>query len=51
MNLPLHHTLPTRISISLVDEQDREMIYAMRHEVYARELGNERRYYLFDAKR
>lgn len=28
-----------RISISFADEQDREQIYALRHEVYARELG------------
>ncbi len=39
MNTPLHHGQPIRISISLANEQDREVIYAMRHEVYARELG------------
>ena len=39
MNLPLHHTPPTRFWISLADEQDREIIYAMRHKVYAQELG------------
>src|SRR6266498_2772775 len=39
MNTPLHDGQPIRISISLANEQDREVIYAMRHEVYARELG------------
>jgi histidinol-phosphate/aromatic aminotransferase/cobyric acid decarboxylase-like protein len=29
----------TKISLSLADELDRETIYAMRHQVYARELG------------
>src|SRR5437667_6150083 len=28
-----------RITLSLADERDREAIYTMRHEVYARELG------------
>ena len=39
MNLPAQPTPLRRFSISLADEQDRETIYAMRHEVYARELG------------
>ena len=39
MNPPLHDTMRARFSISLADEHDREIIYKMRHEVYARELG------------
>jgi N-acyl-L-homoserine lactone synthetase len=31
--------LPGRFSISFANEHDREIIYGMRHEVYARELG------------
>ena len=38
MNTDLIHTRSAKISISLADEQDREVIYAMRHCVYAREL-------------
>ena len=30
---------PTRIVITLADERDRESIYAIRHQVYASELG------------
>jgi histidinol-phosphate/aromatic aminotransferase/cobyric acid decarboxylase-like protein/N-acyl-L-homoserine lactone synthetase len=32
------HAQPMRITLSLADERDRESIYAMRHQVYAREL-------------
>lgn len=39
MNMPLHTIKPIRFSISLANEYDREIIYRMRHEVYARELG------------
>jgi histidinol-phosphate/aromatic aminotransferase/cobyric acid decarboxylase-like protein len=39
MNTSLARTQPTRISICFADEQDREVIYKMRHDVYARELG------------
>ncbi|HSL43717.1 MAG TPA: histidinol-phosphate transaminase [Anaerolineales bacterium] len=39
MNTPRHDTQPTKFSISLADEHDRQIIYGMRHEVYARELG------------
>jgi hypothetical protein len=39
MNTPLHESKPTKFSISLAEDHDREIIYRMRHEVYARELG------------
>ncbi|HSL29513.1 MAG TPA: aminotransferase class I/II-fold pyridoxal phosphate-dependent enzyme, partial [Anaerolineales bacterium] len=39
MNIPLYHAQPTKFSITFADELDREVIYRMRHEVYARELG------------
>lgn len=39
MNMHLNARKPIRFSISLASEQDREIIYRMRHEVYARELG------------
>ena len=39
MNTSLHDTKPTKFSIGLADVQDREIIYGMRHEVYAGELG------------
>ena len=39
MTTTLYQMGPTKISISLADEEDREVIYRMRHEVYARELG------------
>lgn len=32
------HTHPMRIALSLADDRDRESIYAIRHQVYAREL-------------
>ena len=32
-------THPMKISLELADERDRESIYAIRHQVYARELG------------
>ena len=35
----LHSTNPTKFSISLADKHEREIIYKMRHEVYAHELG------------
>jgi len=43
MNTTFPQTAPTKISISLADEQDRQVIYALRHEVYARELGQHAR--------
>lgn len=39
MNMQLDTIKPGRFSISFANEYDREMIYKMRHEVYARELG------------
>jgi histidinol-phosphate/aromatic aminotransferase/cobyric acid decarboxylase-like protein len=39
MNRLLPRNKATKFSISLADEHDREIIYKMRHEVYARELG------------
>ena len=39
MDEHLRHTQSTKISIGLADAQDREVIYSMRHQVYARELG------------
>ena len=39
MNMPLPYTKATKFSIRLADNHDREIIYKMRHEVYARELG------------
>jgi histidinol-phosphate/aromatic aminotransferase/cobyric acid decarboxylase-like protein/predicted N-acetyltransferase YhbS len=39
MNTSVHDTQLRKISISLANAQDREVIYKMRHEVYARELG------------
>ena len=39
MNMPLPYTKATKFSIRLADNHDREIIYKMRHEVYARELA------------
>ena len=39
MNMQLDTIKPGRFSICFANEHDREIIYRMRHEVYARELG------------
>src|ERR1041385_4861711 len=39
MNPSLAYRPSAKISICLANEQDREVIYKMRHDVYARELG------------
>lgn len=39
MNTTFQHANPTKISISLADECDREVIYTIHHGIYARELG------------
>lgn len=39
MNTSFQQLQSTKISISIADEQDREIIYRMRYEVYSRELG------------
>ena len=39
MNNSLVHRPSPKISICLANEQDREVIYKMRHDVYAREPG------------